>query len=420
MEYAQYQQPHPHNPHAHPQTHLQGAYATSQNAGPGASSITSPTQQSQMHSQHPQTSPILQSQAHAYSQAAPPNPVAQPIHSQMSYQPPPGYGVPPGMHPQYGISATQAAAMATAAASGQAYYPMPDQGLQGSLGQDPRASPRVAGAQPRDNSRAPPRSPTQTSGPMGVPQQPLPLQVPLPQTQQMPQQQQQQQQQRRMSAQISSPAMQPPQPVMNHAGPRPAVPPQIPQQASPVQHHHQQSPEAVAATAEESPLYVNAKQFHRILKRRMARQKLEEALRLTSKGRKPYLHESRHNHAMRRPRGPGGRFLTADEVQAMERNQAGHEGGQGDDGNDKENANMHSMTPGGKPGLPSAGHTASGQKRKSGIMSGANNGQHRGTPSAKKAKLAGNASGSVQRRSTSAEDSEEEDDEDDEDEDDGT
>ena len=74
----------------------------------------------------------------------------------------------------------------------------------------------------------------------------------------------------------------------------------------------------VAGAAEESPLYVNAKQFHRILKRRMARQKLEDALRLTNKARKPYLHESRHNHAMRRPRGPGGRFLTADEVSALE------------------------------------------------------------------------------------------------------
>ncbi|KAF1813667.1 hypothetical protein P152DRAFT_385858, partial [Eremomyces bilateralis CBS 781.70] len=94
----------------------------------------------------------------------------------------------------------------------------------------------------------------------------------------------------------------------------------------------QQSPEMVAGAAEESPLYVNAKQFHRILKRRIARQKLEEALRLTSKGRKPYLHESRHNHAMRRPRGPGGRFLTADEVAALERKAAG----EGDDTEVKE------------------------------------------------------------------------------------
>lgn len=98
----------------------------------------------------------------------------------------------------------------------------------------------------------------------------------------------------------------------------------------PPQHQVQQpQEEIVAGGAEESPLYVNAKQFHRILKRRVARQKLEEQLRLTSKGRKPYLHESRHNHAMRRPRGPGGRFLTADEVAAMEKGETiGNENGQ--------------------------------------------------------------------------------------------
>ncbi|KAI5857595.1 CCAAT-binding transcription factor (CBF-B/NF-YA) subunit B-domain-containing protein [Tricharina praecox] len=110
---------------------------------------------------------------------------------------------------------------------------------------------------------------------------------------------------------------------------QPPQPPQQPLQHTPVQ-PHQQSPDIVPA--EETPLYVNAKQFHRILKRRVARQKLEEALRLTSKQRKPYLHESRHNHAMRRPRGPGGRFLTADEVQAMEREKRGSGGIGGDIG----------------------------------------------------------------------------------------
>jgi nuclear transcription factor Y alpha len=122
--------------------------------------------------------------------------------------------------------------------------------------------------------------------------------------------------QRRMSQHMGSPVVQQPQPVMNSV-PRPPTatmpPPAVP---------HQQSPDVGGPAAEESPLYVNAKQFHRILKRRLARQKLEEQLRLTSKTRKPYLHESRHNHAMRRPRGPGGRFLTADEVAKLESGEA--------------------------------------------------------------------------------------------------
>lgn len=278
------------------------------NAGAAVGSMTSPSNaQAPMHQTHSahQTSPIVPGQQH-YQQAQN-GPGA--VHQQMNF--PQGYGVPAAMPQTYGISPTQAAAMATAAASGQ-FYPLHQDSMAGQMAHGSRGSPRMAGIQmkPDRNPRSPPQMPGQMP-PMGS-------QVQMPPNPQMPGQ-------RRMSH-VGSPGVQSAQPVMNHVG-RPSIAPPMGAPPQGAVQQNQPSPEMVASSnQEESPLYVNAKQFHRILKRRVARQKLEEQLRLTSKGRKPYLHESRHNHAMRRPRGPGGRFLTADEVAAMEKKQAEGDG----------------------------------------------------------------------------------------------
>ena len=68
-------------------------------------------------------------------------------------------------------------------------------------------------------------------------------------------------------------------------------------------------------------IYINGKQYHRIMKRREVRKKINEAIQENKEKNKldknkKYHHESRHRHAMNRERGKGGRFISKKKLEA--------------------------------------------------------------------------------------------------------
>ncbi|KAG7665471.1 HAP2 [[Candida] subhashii] len=105
-----------------------------------------------------------------------------------------------------------------------------------------------------------------------------------------------------------------------------SVPPtSIPDQSPPMQHQQYYDPEEEvdassppAGEPAEQPFYVNAKQYHRILKRRIARAKLEENLKIARR-RKPYdvLRSVFVRYSSGSPVPPW--FLTAAEIAEKER-----------------------------------------------------------------------------------------------------
>ncbi|XP_010543862.1 PREDICTED: nuclear transcription factor Y subunit A-2-like isoform X2 [Tarenaya hassleriana] len=73
---------------------------------------------------------------------------------------------------------------------------------------------------------------------------------------------------------------------------------------------------------EDGPIYVNAKQYHGIIRRRQFRAKAILENKAAKCSKQPYKHYSRHLHAMRRPRGSGGRFLNTKAMMNKERDEA--------------------------------------------------------------------------------------------------
>lgn len=69
-------------------------------------------------------------------------------------------------------------------------------------------------------------------------------------------------------------------------------------------------------SSEEQAVFVNALQYPYIKRRKERRDYLDT---LEKKKNLGYQHESRHKHAMKRPRAPSGRFLTKEEALEQEK-----------------------------------------------------------------------------------------------------
>lgn len=67
-------------------------------------------------------------------------------------------------------------------------------------------------------------------------------------------------------------------------------------------------------------IYVNAKQYEAIKKRKARRDYLDSLMEIQ---KSTYLHESRHRHAMNRLRAPSGRFLTKEEMAEIKKREKG-------------------------------------------------------------------------------------------------
>ena len=99
-------------------------------------------------------------------------------------------------------------------------------------------------------------------------------------------------------------------------------------------------------------IYINGKQYHRIMKRREVRKKIKESLQINKNKvdkNKKYHHESRHRHAMNRERGKGGRFVSKKKLEMENKNKNdSNEDKENEENDDKKNANINDKNEKGK------------------------------------------------------------------------